>query len=167
MMFYDGSVEVIDQLGAFVNEGLALGHTCLVVATEDHLASLGELVTPEMVSSSRGRFVTQNAATALGQFVSAGKLDRDRFDETVGKLVRECAAVDAPVRVYGEMVALLWAEGEVAAALKLEDLWNALLADVDFELLCAYPRTDVDGSPSFTEICNRHTVVLPGEKVMA
>jgi hypothetical protein len=44
-------------------------------------------------------------------------VDTDAFDEVVGGLVREASASGRPVRAYGEMVAVLWAAGDVAAAI--------------------------------------------------
>jgi hypothetical protein len=43
--------------------------------------------------------------------------------------------------VFGEMVALLWAEGKKEAALEVEALWNDALNDRAFHLHCAYPRS--------------------------
>jgi PAS domain S-box-containing protein len=68
--------------------------------------------------------------------------------------------------VFGEMVALLWADGNVAAALRLEQLWNDLSRTHSFDLRCAYPMKgfDRDGhSQSFVEICAEHAHVIPAE----
>jgi hypothetical protein len=58
-------------------------------------------------------------------------------------LIGRLAAGPGPVRVYGEMVALLWADGQVAAALELEDLWNELGRRLPFSLFCGYPEQAV------------------------
>jgi hypothetical protein len=42
------------------------------------------------------------------------------------------------------MVAILWAEGNVAAALALEELWNDFLMKHPARLFCAYPSTVLD-----------------------
>lgn len=42
--------------------------------------------------------------------------------------------------VFGEMVALLWAQGNKQGALELEALWNDVLSERTFYLHCAYPR---------------------------
>jgi hypothetical protein len=43
------------------------------------------------------------------------------------------------VRVFGEMVSLLWDAGLIDAAVELEVLWNELGVQYPFSLLCAYP----------------------------
>ncbi|HEY4386628.1 MAG TPA: PAS domain S-box protein, partial [Ktedonobacteraceae bacterium] len=69
------------------------------------------------------------------------------------------------VRIFGEMVALLWAQGNRAAAIRLEDLWNELGQAYAFSLFCAYPMQGFGGSTheaQFSQICQQHSqVVLP------
>jgi PAS domain S-box-containing protein len=68
-------------------------------------------------------------------------------------------------------VALLVAEGNEAAAIRLETLWNALLHDVPtFSLFCAYPMQSFTGDgyqASLIEICKQHSHVIPTEQYMA
>jgi hypothetical protein len=52
---------------------------------------------------------------------------------------REAFLATAGLRVYGEMVGLLWQAGEYPAAIRLEQLWHRLMKAVDFSLYCAYP----------------------------
>ncbi len=95
-----------------------------------------------------------------------GAPDPSRFSDAVGSLVAEAAAGGRRVRVFGEMVALLWEAGNVAATLRLEELWNDLGEDQAFSLLCAYPAQSLLGAPDdpqFTEVCARHTGVIPAE----
>ena len=64
------------------------------------------------------------------------------------------------------MVALLWDDGNVAAALELEDLWNDLAATRAFVLLCAYPMRafeDPASAAAFKRICDQHSAVIPSE----
>ena len=70
------------------------------------------------------------------------------------------------MRAYGEMVALLWDDGDVASALALEDLWNDLGDVRAFELLCAYPMSafeDPDSAAPFKRVCEQHSSVIPSE----
>jgi len=57
-----------------------------------------------------------------------GLVDETRFAEVIGDLLtraRNAAEREGSrVAVFGEMVALLWAEGESQEALRLEQLWN-------------------------------------------
>jgi two-component system CheB/CheR fusion protein len=64
------------------------------------------------------------------------------------------------------MVALLWAEGNRDAAIRLEELWNDLARRETFALLCAYPIShfdDVGYARPFADINAAHTWVTPAE----
>jgi signal transduction histidine kinase len=71
---------------------------------------------------------------------------------------------------FGEMVALLCADGNIDAALKLEQLWNDLARSHSFQLYCAYPMKVFDQeshSQAFLKICAEHTHVIPTENYTA
>lgn len=68
-----------------------------------------------------------------------------------------------PVRAYGEMVALLWNQGLVTAAIELESLWNGLGRAEAFSLFCAYPLgsvVDPARSSALAEVCGKHAAVV-------
>ena len=67
------------------------------------------------------------------------------------------------VRAYGEMVDVLWKDGQTLAALRLEELWNDLADRHSFSLLCGYTMghfyKEAHGD-DFHEICRRHREVI-------
>jgi hypothetical protein len=68
------------------------------------------------------------------------------------------------LRIYGEMVAVLWARGHYHAAIWLEKLWNKLATQHDFNLLCGYPSSWFVGpemESHFQEVCACHSLVVP------
>jgi anti-sigma regulatory factor (Ser/Thr protein kinase) len=68
------------------------------------------------------------------------------------------------VRAFGEMVALLWAAGDVAGAIELEALWNDLAEVREFSLLCAYSMSALAGHDdlgSVGRVCELHSSVHP------
>jgi hypothetical protein len=92
----------------------------------------------------------------LGAFMVDGMPDPTLFRSTVGDMIeRLCAGrIPCPMRAYGEMVDLLWQEGNSDGAIKLEILWNQLASPYDFALLCGYvfghfhkrdPRSPISG----------------------
>lgn len=64
------------------------------------------------------------------------------------------------VRAYGEMVALLWDEGNATGALRLEELWDELQRETEFSLLCAYPEDALGGEADCARVHAAHTHVL-------
>jgi anti-sigma regulatory factor (Ser/Thr protein kinase) len=134
--FYEERAHLIEKVAQFAAEGLRARERVLLVATPAHLQDIESRLGAMGVDTAGVR--TLDAAATLALFCRDGAVDRDTFDQTVGSLVRGLAD-DAPLRVFGEMVALLWRDGAVQAAVALEALWCQLRDDADFQLLCAYP----------------------------
>jgi len=65
--------------------------------------------------------------------------DPRRFRETVGTAYGAGRGGGHRVRAFGEMVALLWSDGNQAAAIRLEELWNELAETHSFASSAAYP----------------------------
>ncbi|GAA2155646.1 hypothetical protein GCM10009844_43020 [Nocardioides koreensis] len=148
MSFYDGDQDAIAVVASFVAAGFGAGEPVLVVATAEHRplldAALVELGFDPQGLRSRGRFVTLDAEETLAELMVEGMPDASAFRATVGGLLDDVQGVDARVRVFGEMVAVLWDEGNIAAALALEGFWNELARQRSFALLCAYPHAVLD-----------------------
>ena len=161
---------LVKSVSKFLSAGLIEGDTCVVLATqphrqgfEEHLKAEGLAVT---VARARGKYIALDAATTLPQIMVDGSIDPARFYEVIGNIIKQAAKGSRNVRVFGELVALLWAEGNRAAAIHLEDLWNDLSRRYSFSLYCAYPMKGFDGEAygsEFAEICRQHARVIPGE----
>ena len=107
-----------------------------------------------------------DADEALGEFMDAVGPNRDRFLVRFGTAIRraEAAAMrKGPVVVFGEMVAVLWAQKRYDAAIRLEKLWNELALTHAFYLCCAYPASEFQGelqSEPYATICAEHSNVV-------
>jgi hypothetical protein len=67
--------------------------------------------------------------------------------------------------MWGECGPLLWEEGKVDAAMRLEQLLNQLATIYEFDLLCAYPLSSFHGKEDkhvFESICAEHSAVYSG-----
>ena len=85
----------------------------------------------------------------------------DRFEETIDPVVDKAAGTRKRlVRIYGEMVDVLWSSGREDAALSLEILWHQLTAGHKCSLLCRYASDTCHGE-GFNTICNQHSHVVP------
>jgi anti-sigma regulatory factor (Ser/Thr protein kinase) len=167
VQFYASGDELADGVAPYLAEALEAGATAIVIATEDHHRLFADRLAAAGVdggpAGAGGRLVRRDAAETMAALLVDGRLDPRRFDEVIGSLLREATAAGRPVAAYGEIVALLWAEGHVTAALELEALWNGLGREVDFSLYCAYPLATVEGegdADAFHEACRLHSAVL-------
>lgn len=160
--------DVVDYIGA----GLVAGEPVVVIATALHceafadgLARAGHDV---VAATASGRLSMLDAAETMGVFMVNGMPDRALFRTVVGAMLDRARAGNpaVTVRAYGEMVNLLWEQGDRPAAIALESLWNDLGAEQPFALLCAYVLRNFNGESDragFEAICAAHAHVLPAE----
>jgi hypothetical protein len=109
-----------------------------------------------------GRLLVLDAEATLAGLLAADDLDRRGLLAAVAALVDRADPDGRGVRVYGEMVALLWEAGRLTLALDLEDAWNELLAERPFHLVCGYPLAafaSEETNALFHAVCGRHTAV--------
>jgi hypothetical protein len=90
--------------------------------------------------------------------------DTARYAETVG-VMQAGLDLSRPIRLFGEMVTLLAAQGNRAAAVQLEHLGNELPRRGRISRLCAYHIGDFgpDDASVLSDVCAAHDVVLPIE----
>jgi signal transduction histidine kinase len=168
--FYETDDFLLHGLREFIGAGLRAGDAALVVATPEHRAGLADRLQAAGhdldAAQATGQYLAVDAAEILTRFVVNGMPDPDRFAEIFGGMVAQAAAGGRAVRVFGEMVALLWAEGSYAGTVRLEELWNGLRAAHPFVLFCAYPITGLDGdahAQPFSDVCRAHAHLIPAE----
>lgn len=161
---YEDDRFLVHNVAQFVMRGLEQGDTVIAVATGKHRDDLrAELMAHQAIGLSAdgdGRYVTLDAADTLSLFMVNGWPDERLFLKAIGDIVRK-AARGRRIRIYGEMVAVLWAEGRREAALRLEQLWNTLAEQCTFFLLCGYPASafqDEEEAPALQKIyaCHSH-----------
>ncbi len=183
VQFYADDDFLVEQIGNFVYEGLTDGEACVVIATETHRERLEQRLAFEgldmIAACEQGMYTSFDAAVTLAQFITEGSLDQEAFNLVVGGIIAQAAyghgkdSQPRHVRAFGEMVALLWAGGDHAAAIRLEEMWNELResdASPPFSLCCAYPMSDFASETheqAFREICATHTQVIPDERYTA
>ena len=95
-----------------------------------------------------------------------GAPEPTRFKKVIGGIIASVTDGRARVRAFGEMVALLWAEGNYSGAIRLEELWNELQNAHSFSLFCAYPMNGFAGEQfvgSHGDVCTAHSRVIPTE----
>ena len=122
-----------------VCEAIEHGRGVVLVVTGLHRRWIEAELHQRGTHLDRERFHILDAATTLSSLVVDGKPDHDRFRAVIGTLVTDVSArAPAGVSVYGEMVGLLWEQGDAGSAIRLEELWNELQRDVPFSLMCGY-----------------------------
>jgi len=174
VQLYSDDGLLLDVLCRFIGGAIAVGDGGVVIATKAHLEGLGARLRARgfdtATAISQGRYIPLNAEETLPRIMVNGQVDETRFTEIVGDLLtRVRTAADCPdsrIAVFGELVALLWADGKAQEALRLEEFWNNLANNHFFSLLCAYPITGFDNDrhiEPFLKMCAQHSGVVPSE----
>jgi PAS domain S-box-containing protein len=161
VQFYETDEFLADAVARFVRVGLERGDPVLVVATSAHRAAVLEVLRRMDVdvdaAARDGMLVLLDATTAAETIVVDGRPDPARFEAFVAQPLRALAGRSGrPVRVYGEIVDVLWRDGRRAAALALEEMWNALQTRERFSLLCAYLMNSFLRHSGIPEVCAVH-----------
>lgn len=168
VQFYDAESELMDALANYVGTGLRVGERAALIATHAHLRAIEKRLAGDghdvAAARQQGAYLPLNAAETLSRFMVDGRPDAQRFLATLEPVIRPPGGPPRPLRAFGEMVAILWAEGNEGGALELEGLWNELIAREKFQLFCAYPMPRFrreSARPAYERVCALHTRLIP------
>jgi signal transduction histidine kinase len=178
VQFYEEDAFLLDSLTKLIGTTLVAGDVAIVIATPEHREELAKRLKARgldlELTASLGSYCALDAAETLSGFMVHGLPDAALFHSFMGYIlssVKPTAEGKLPrIILFGEMVSLLWSQGNVDAALKLEQLWNDLARSYSFHLYCAYPMKGFDQqghSQSFLNICAEHSRVVPAENYTA
>jgi hypothetical protein len=168
VQMYSQDSVFLDALSGFVGDGLQSGEGVIVIATAAHLSALEARLAGtgvDLTAARRGdQYIALDAELMLSRFIVNGWPDEEIFDPLITGLIARAGRGGRRVRAFGEMVAILWAQGHAAATVRLEYLWHAICRREAFSLLCAYPRTGFtqDVTASVREICAAHSRIVAG-----
>jgi hypothetical protein len=172
VQFYADDGFLLDTLAQYIGGALGKGDTGIVIATPEHREGLTKRLLERGIKAeshaAEGRYFAVDARETLARFTVDGMPHATRFAITMGELLtRAKASSQGRLAIYGEMVALLWGQGQQEAAMQLERFWNELGKSQSFTLRCAYPlsvfssQSEID---AVLRICSEHTHVIPPEE---
>lgn len=171
VQFYGEDGVLLHELSSSIGSALSKGHSAVIIATQAHIDNLTRRLAESGLdvegATAQGRYVALRATEVMAKFMMNGQPDPLKFSEIVGSVILRAAeasrSVNRRVIAFGEMVALLWAEGKNEAALQLEKLWNQLATTYSFSLHCAYPIRGFcqeQLADSIKKICAEHTGIV-------
>lgn len=170
VQIYGDVDELAESVAAYLVAGFEAGDPGLVIATSEHTRRYSERLAAAGWDASQieqsGLLVVADAEETLDSFMVRDEPLPEVFEQVVGGLLDGVAErfPDGHVRAFGEMVNVLCERGLPDAAIRLEELWNAMARKRRFSLLCGYQlnlfdrRSQVDTLP---HVCRAHSHVLP------
>jgi signal transduction histidine kinase len=169
VQFYDEEEFLHDAVAQFIASGVKSGEPVIVIATEPHRRAFSERLQANGLQPGPGQLALVDARETLSAITVDGAPDWELFRTRIGGLIDEKRAQSrgGRVRAFGEMVDLLWRDGNPQAAIRLEEMWNELGRLQQFSLLCAYVMgnfyKEADGA-HFEQVCRVHAHVVPTEE---
>lgn len=169
VQFYKDEDSLATTVARFLVEGITMKQPGFVIATPGHSETIIRELTASGVNvnelRSKGELQFFDAQDMLASFMAGSNPDPMMFKMTVGNVIEKLCAgrTPCPIRAYGEMVDLLWQEGNADGAIKLEMLWNGLASTYDFSLLCGYAFGHFykeTRDPRFQDVCSQHSHVI-------
>jgi len=167
VQFYGRDEELTERVTDYLLGALASGGVAIVIATPEHRhefeTRLAQVGVDLAAARDNGSYLAWDAAQTLSELMAADKLDSAAFDRVIGTVIAAAGAAGRPVRAFGEMVALLWDDGLVSEAVRLETMWEELGGRHPFSLFCGY-RTDAvtRDMDAFAEVCRLHGEIVGG-----
>jgi hypothetical protein len=164
VQFFDASSSLAEALSTFVGEGLASAEAVVLLLTPAHadatLRRCREKGIDVAGALASQQLLIRDAEDALAGFMRRDLPDPLLFEATIASLLHTTRAWGGRVRVFGEAVDVLVRQNQFAAAERLEQLWNAVMARERFTLFCGY-SSEHFGNPrdaaSLRRICELHS----------
>jgi signal transduction histidine kinase len=175
VQFYENDHFLAAAVADFIADGLRSGQTVVTIATATHRDSFALRLKAKgidaLAATNSGKLISLDAHTTLASFMDSGRPDATRFRAEVGSVIDSVVRENrtAGVRAYGEMVDILWRDGNLEAAIELEKHWNTLQEEHQFVLLCAYALGNfykTSHADALDRVCSTHTHVLPSERYL-
>ena len=134
---------IAEAVSLYSSGGLSRDEAVVLVTTPEHRTAIEHRLQQDGFDVNQltvdGRLVLIDAQELLGGFLIDGAPDAARFHQLVGAVIVK-ARQNSPsgkVRLFGEMVSLLYGDN-LAAASELEELWNGAIDTYGVPLLCTY-----------------------------
>lgn len=171
VQIYESDAIFLDALAGFVGGGINAGDCCIVIATQPHINALENRLTRYGVHVNvlvaNNSYIAIDAEEMLSRFMVNDWPDEALFIKEISALMEKAGSgKQRRIRAFGEMVAILWAQGHYGATVHLEHLWNRFCEQKSFCLFCAYPKSGFtnDINTSIMHICGSHSKMISGSE---
>jgi KaiC/GvpD/RAD55 family RecA-like ATPase len=144
---YTDENKVVQAIRHYTSSGLSRDEAVVLILSEPHRESLILLLKAEAFNiemlQSKGQLVILDAAQLLSSLMVGDRPDATVFRAVIKRIIDQAGRDLASgrhrkVRLFGEMVSILWMSGKPKAALRLEELWNEVTDTYPVSLFCTY-----------------------------
>jgi DNA-binding NarL/FixJ family response regulator len=167
LLFCSSDAILVAAFSRFIAGALDRGNAVIVLVTDAHDRSLQRSLQASPVDLAlairQQRYVSVSITELLAKVMVNGRPDPARFLNAAAELLTEVArhaGQHAEVVACGECSPTVWADGNVEAAIQLEQLWDDIAKSRQMDILCAYPLAARGESvTAVRSLCAEHTAV--------
>ena len=166
VQLYENDDALLNLLEGFVAGGISVNDSVIIIATKAHLADLNKRLSLHGLNvealAASDQYIALDAEATLATFMVDGWPDYSLFVNMASQVFDRVRGSNRNVRAFGEMVAILWEQGNSGATVMLEHLWNAFFEKESFSLFCAYPKHTFseDATNTLSNICKAHSKLI-------
>lgn len=166
IQIYENDEVFINSLVSFATAGIAAGEVTIIIATGGHIQVLEERMMKKGIDITAAKksdlYIPLDAGETIKTFMVNSWPDEEKFNKLIIDLIAR--GNGRRIRAFGEMVALMWAQGFNGATIHLEHLWGKFCDSGVFCLFCAYPKSGFtqDIKTSINDVCQKHSTVIAG-----
>jgi hypothetical protein len=160
------AAHLAEAVGLFASAGLRQGDAVILIMSASHCKPIRERLQREGYDlqelESNGQLVCASAEELIPTYLMDGIIDEHRFKTNFGAMIEKAKSFNGkrrPVRVFGEMVDLLW-QSNPRITQHIEELWNEVIETHSVPLLCAYSLAGIKPGvfPDSLMACHSHEV---------
>jgi hypothetical protein len=168
---YTDETHVTDAVCLFATAGFRQNEAVGLIMSADHTGPIERRLEREGFDlhslKESGQLICEEAEVLLRRFMVNGMPDEALFKNTISPIIDRLQKSAGPdqlrtVRLFGEMVSLLWIVSQTAAEL-LEKFWKDVIDVYSVSLLCTYALATGVSPASFPEplrACHSHAVAF-------
>ena len=172
LQLYPNDASFLEGFAKFIAGGLNAGNAVIVIATETHRQGLFQKLETQgfdldaLIRS--GSYTSLDVYETLSLFMPNDEPDPARLAHAVSRFVETASKAPAGgtrrVTACGECAPLLWTEGKLDAALRVEQLWDEACHKYGLDSLCGYLSGTLGGEQGhriFQKISSLHSAAVP------
>ena len=159
-----------EAISHFAAEGLARGESIILVATGPHWKNISARLAGKGFDLEalfrQGQLTLLDADTTLPTFMAGNLPDGDIFKPLAKQAIDKARAGGKfpRVRWWGEMVNVLYVEGNARGSNRLEEFFDEVAHEESVAIFCSFLMDKFDPdiySEAFGDVCRTHSHVIP------
>jgi hypothetical protein len=161
-----------EAISHFAAEGIVRGESIILLATEPHWESISRRLKGKDLDLDelfrRGQLTLLDADETLPKFMAGNEPDGRIFKPLARRMIAKAraAGVYPRVRWWGEMVNVLYVDGNLRGSNRLEQLFGEVAHEESVPIFCSFLMDKFDPriyDEAFGNLCRTHSHVIPAD----